>query len=69
VFAFPYVVPARFPLNTKLPIYESTRRPERFDCKPAFLRFQKKLRHFFPTALHSTNGVPGSPVGETHLQS
>jgi hypothetical protein len=69
VFAFPYVVPARFPLNTKLPVYVSTRRPERFDCKPTFLRFHKKLSHFFPTALHSANGVPRSPVGETHLQS
>src|SRR5216684_3213915 len=69
VFAFPYVVPARFPLNTKPPVYVSTRRPERFDCKPAFLRFQKKLRHFFLAALHSANGVPRSPVGETHLQS
>jgi hypothetical protein len=69
VFAFPYVVPARFSLNTKLPVYVSTPPPERFDCKPAFLRFYKKLRHFFPTALHPANGVPRSSVRETHLQS
>src|SRR5713226_40619 len=69
VSAFPYLVPARIPLNTKLPVYVRTLPPERFHCKPAFLRFYKKLRHFFPTALHSANGVPRSPVGETHLQS
>jgi len=56
-------------LNTKLSVYVSTLRPERFDLKPAFLRFHKKLRHFFPTALHSANGVPRPPVGEAHLQS
>jgi len=69
VFVAPYVVPARIPLNTKLPVYVSTPGPERFDFKAAFLRLQKKLRHFFLTALHSANGVPRSPVGETHLQS
>jgi len=69
VFAFPYVVPARFPLNTKFPVYVTIPRPEQFDFKPAFLRLHKKLRHLFPTALHSANGVPRSPVGETHLQS
>jgi hypothetical protein len=59
-------VPARLPLNAKLPVYVSTLLAEQFDCKPVFLRMHKKLRHFFPTALHSANGVPGSPVGETH---
>jgi hypothetical protein len=33
------------------------------------LRLHKKLRHFFSAALHSANGMPRSPVGETHLQS
>ena len=29
----------------------------------------QKLRHFFPTALDSANGMPRSPIGETHFQS
>ena len=69
MFVAPYVVPARIPLKTKFPVYVTAARPERFDGKPAFLRLQKKLRHFFLAALHSANGVPRSPVGETHEQS
>jgi hypothetical protein len=64
-------VPARLPLKTNLPVYVSTPRPvpERFNLEPASLRFHKKLPHFFLGALDSANGVPRSPVGETHLQS
>ena len=69
VFAFPDIVPARLPLKTELSVYVSTPRPQRLNGKPAFLRFQKKLPHFFLTARRSANGVARSPVGETHLQS
>jgi len=36
VLAFPYIVPARFSLNTKLPVYVSTPRPERSTANPRF---------------------------------
>ena len=69
MLAAPYVMPAGVSLNTKLPVDVTTPPAKRFDFKPAFLRFHKKLCHFFLGALHSASGVPRSPVGETHLQS
>jgi hypothetical protein len=69
VFALHYVVPARLPLNANLPVYAGALPPERFDFKPALLRFHKKLFHFFLLPLDPANGVPRFPVGETHLLS
>ena len=69
LFAVPHVVPARLPLNTKLPVYVSTLFADRFHRESVFLRGNKKLRHFFPAPVHPANGMPRSPVGETHFQS
>ena len=68
VFAVRCLVPACLALDADLPADEGALPANWFHGIASFFRFHKKFPQRLLAPLYSANGVPRSPVGETHLQ-